>query len=72
MRTFRIQRFDDFDCVRFMLIYPENLSPGERGFQKEVVFSSLGLTVEKWKVGIEEALSNAKADFDKELTELGI
>src|SRR3990167_4823097 len=65
-RKFKIQRFDDFDCIRFNLIYPADFKPG----QPDVHYKSFWVSV----IGavniddfIEKSLEEARAKFNEEL-----
>lgn len=72
MRDFEIRRFDDFDCIRFTLLYPRNLVPGKSRHVKNMNFSVTNVTHNQYESLMQEALQRAKVAFDKELTDLGV
>ena len=67
-RKFKVQRFDDIDCIRFNLIYPADCKPGQPGvYCKKFVVSSVGVIQSVYEGFVEKSLAKAEAEFNEEL-----
>ena len=67
-RKFKIQRFDDVDCVRLNLIYPADFKPGQQNVRiKRFVVAAVGMVQADYEGFVEKSLEEAEIEFNEEL-----
>ncbi len=67
-REFKVQRFDDFDCVRFNLFYPADYKPGQPNVRiKRAIVALAGMIQADYEGFVGKSLEEAEAEFNEEL-----